>query len=199
MQNNKATDQSIDLGWLIDSPERMLSWGRQADRSAKAAATLRQYIYMQMAASDLVLDEEARLKVDLPEGLLANLEEKNRLLSLLKAPIDQRIESFLAGHFAELKLEAPLQLPSMTLVLDHHGLARQLSLPDGGERFENELVASYRVANGVLHNPVPTDVLLKVHFTSPKVACRSQVTNAVFQNTSLQSSSSTRSPHLKVY
>jgi phosphoenolpyruvate carboxykinase (diphosphate) len=153
MQNNKATDQSIDLGWLIDSPERMLSWGRHADRSAKAAATLRQYIYMQMAASDLVLDEEARLKVDLPEGLLANLEEKNRLLSLLKAPIDQRIESFLAGHFAELKLEAPLQLPSMTLVLDHHGLARQLSLPDGGERFENELVASYRVANGVLHNP----------------------------------------------
>ena len=83
MQNNKINDRSIDPGWLIDSPERMLSWGRQADRNEKARSTLRQYIYMQMAASDLVLDEEARLKVDLPEGLLANLEEKNRLLSLL--------------------------------------------------------------------------------------------------------------------
>ena len=153
MQNNKTIDRSIEPGWLIDSPERMLSWGRQADRSSKAALTLRQYIYMQMAASDLVLDEEARQRVDLPEGLLANLEEKNRLLSLLKAPIDQRIEAFLASHFAELKLQSPLKLPSMTLVLDHHGLARQLSLPDGGERFENELVSSYRVANGVLHNP----------------------------------------------
>ena len=153
MQNPKSTDRSIDPGWLIDSPERMLSWGRNADRSAKSAATLRQYIYMQMAASDLVLDEEARLKVDLPEGLLANLEEKNRLLSLLKAPIDLRIEAFLASHFAEFKLGAPLQLPTMTLVLDHHGLARQLSLPDGGENFENELLSSYRVANGVLHNP----------------------------------------------
>ena len=153
MQNPKSTDRSIDLGWLIDSPERMLSWGRRADRSDKDAATLRQYIYMQMAASDLVLDEEARLKVDLPEGLLANLEEKNRLLSLLKAPIDLRIEAFLANHFAEFKLETPLQLPTMTLVLDHHGLARQLSLPDGGDHFENELLSSYRVANGVLHNP----------------------------------------------
>ena len=153
MTQTQKTDCSVDLGWLIDSPERNLSWGRRADRCSKAAATLRQYIYMQMAASDLVLDEEARQKVDLPEGLLANLEEKNRLLSLLKAPIDQRIESFLANHFADVSLDAPLQLPTMTLVLDHHGLARQLSLPDGGDRFENELVSSYRVANGVLHNP----------------------------------------------
>lgn len=153
MQNNPSSDHSVELGWLLDSPERNLSWGRNADRNEKAAATLRQYIYMQMAASDLVLDEEARLKVDLPEGLLANLEEKNRLLSLLKAPIDQRIEAFLANHFSDLQLTAPLQLPSMTLVLDHHGLARQLSLPDGGECFENELVSSFRVSNGVLHNP----------------------------------------------
>ena len=79
-QNNKTIDRSIEPGWLIDSPERMLSWGRQADRSSKAAITLRQYIYVQMAASDLVLDEEARQRVDLPEGLLANLGEKNRLL-----------------------------------------------------------------------------------------------------------------------
>lgn len=153
MPNNTSHDRSIDGGWLLDSPERSLSWSRKADRDPKAAGTLRQYIYMQMAASDLVLDEEAKQRVDLPDGLLANLEEKNRLLTQLKAPIDNRIEAFLAEHFAEITLNAPLHLPAQTLVLDHHGLARQLSLPDGGERFQNEMVSSYRVANGVLHNP----------------------------------------------
>ena len=146
-------DESIDKGWLLHSPERSLSWGRTADRNPLAAATLRQYIYMQMAASDLVLDEEAKSRVDLPDGLLANLEEKNRLLSQLRAPIDHRIEEFLHRYFADCSLEAALQLPHSTLVLDHHGLARQLSLPDGGERFQNDLLNSYRVANGVLHNP----------------------------------------------
>ena len=153
MLNNTSHDRSVENGWLLLSPERSLSWSRKADREPKAASTLRQYIYMQMAASDLVLDEEAKQRVDLPDGLLANLEEKNRLLTQLKAPIDQRIEAFLAKHFADVSLDAPLELPTVTLVLDHHGLARQLSLPDGGESFRNELISSYRVANGVLHNP----------------------------------------------
>lgn len=153
MKNNRLADRAIDDGWLLDSPDRALSWSRRADRDAKATTALRQYIYMQMAASDLVLDEDAKQKVDLPDGLLANLEEKNRLLTQLKAPIDQRIEAFLASHFSELSLPHPLQLPTQTLVLDHHGLARQLSLPDEGTKFENEYVSSYRVSNGVLHNP----------------------------------------------
>ena len=144
---------AIDNGWYLDAPGRMLSWDRDADRDPHAAMLLRQYIYMQMAATDLVLDDEAKQKVELPQGLLANLEEKNRLLTQLRAPIDERIENFLAEHFADLKLDAPLELPKHTLVLDHHGMARQLSLPDGGDRFENELLTSVRVANGVLHNP----------------------------------------------
>jgi hypothetical protein len=152
MHNPNKVDRSIDLGWYIHSPERSLSWGRQSSRSDTAANTLRQYIYMQMAASDLVLDDEAKQHVDLPDGLLANLEEKNRLLAQLRAPIDQRIEAFLANHFSEFP-DASLRLPATSLVLDHHGLARQLSLPDGGDFFQNELISSYRVANGILHNP----------------------------------------------
>jgi len=150
---NTHSDLTIDDGWLIDSSDKMLSWSRKADRSPQSAAQLRQYIYMQMAASDLVLDEEARQKVELPDGLLATLEEKNRLLAQLKAPIDQRIEAFLASHFSDVPLESSLQLPTTTLVLGNHGLARQLSLPDGKDHFKNELVSSYRLSNGVLHNP----------------------------------------------
>src|SRR5690606_36537404 len=38
-------------------------------------------------------------------------------------------------------------------VLDRPGVARELSLPVDGDHYENELVSSYRVINGVLHNP----------------------------------------------
>ena len=110
--NNSASSTiAVDDGWLIDSPDRMLSWNRQSHRDAKAANLLRQYIYMQMAATDLVLDDEARQRVELPDGLLANLEEKNRLLTQLKAPIEMRINAFLESHFAELQLERALQVP----------------------------------------------------------------------------------------
>ncbi|MFN7735586.1 MAG: hypothetical protein ACK5O8_05675 [Pirellula sp.] len=153
MNPMRQGDRSIDYGWLIDFPERDLSWSRKTARDPKSYEMLRQFLYMQMAASDLVVDEEAMERVDLPEGLLANLEEKNRLLSQLQAPIDARIEGFLRGHFADLNLSTALQLPKSTLVLSHHGMARELSLPDREDTFQNELVSSYRLANGVLHNP----------------------------------------------
>ena len=47
-----------------------------------------------------------------------------------------------------------MRLPAETLILDQYGLARELSLPVDGDRYENELVSSYRLDNGVLHNPV---------------------------------------------
>lgn len=153
MTTTRRGDPSIDTGWLIDFPERTLSWSRKSARDPKSSELLRQFIYMQMAASDLVVDEEAMARAELPEGLLANLEEKNRLLMQLQAPIDRRIESFLDSHFAELHLPKPLRLPRSTLVLYQHGMARELSLPDGESTFQNDLLSSYRLSNGVLHNP----------------------------------------------
>jgi hypothetical protein len=38
-------------------------------------------------------------------------------------------------------------------VLDRHGLARELSLPMDGDKFNSDIVSSYRVKQGVLHNP----------------------------------------------
>jgi phosphoenolpyruvate carboxykinase (diphosphate) len=146
-------DPALDYGWLISDSRRGLSWLRDADRDPKAAKLLRQYIYLQMAATDLVLDEEVANKVELPDGLLANLEEKNRMLAQLRAPIDNRIESFLEAEFADCQLTSRMRLPSASLVLDRHGLARQLSLPDGSDEHRNAWVSSYRLANGVLHNP----------------------------------------------
>lgn len=112
---------------------------------------MRQYVYMQMAAADLPLDPSTQASIGLPEGLLANLEEKNRLLTQLQAPIDQRIDEFLQMHFASLGIE--LRLPKHSLVLDRHGMARELSLPADSDTTESPLLRSYRASNGVLHNP----------------------------------------------
>ena len=46
-----------------------------------------------------------------------------------------------------------MRLPSPTLGLDRHGLARELSLPAHGDCYESPYVSSYRALNGVLHNP----------------------------------------------
>jgi hypothetical protein len=65
---------------------------------------------------------------------------------------DRRIEAFLNAHFADLTRSAPLRLPA-ALALPRHGIARELSLPVDGDTYSNEYVTSYRVRNGVLHNP----------------------------------------------
>ena len=86
-------------------------------------------------------------------GLLESYHEKTRLLSDHRCPVDRRVEAFLQAHFAPLNLPSPLRLPYDTLVLDRPGLARDLSLPARRDEFTNSLLSSYRVANGVLHNP----------------------------------------------
>ena len=40
-----------------------------------------------------------------------------------------------------------------TLVLTKHGVAREMSLPEDADSYDNAYVRSYRVRNGVLHNP----------------------------------------------
>ena len=86
-------------------------------------------------------------------GLLDRHRELSRLLSDHRCPIDQRVESFLADHFASLKLNRPLRVPFPTFVLERHGIARLLSLPAQGDTFASDLLTSYRLRNGVLHNP----------------------------------------------
>src|SRR5208282_5323507 len=45
------------------------------------------------------------------------------------------------------------KFPTRTFVLDRYGLARALSLPPHGHTFTSDIVKSYRVRQGVLHNP----------------------------------------------
>ncbi|HVM47570.1 MAG TPA: hypothetical protein VMU04_06055 [Candidatus Acidoferrum sp.] len=82
--------------------------------------------------------------------LIAQYREKERLLADRLCPADQRVQNFLFDYFQE----APVpKLPSRTLVLDQPGMARALSVPVDGDEFVSGILSSYRVRQGVLHNP----------------------------------------------
>ncbi|WP_309400279.1 hypothetical protein [Cerasicoccus maritimus] len=90
----------------------------------------------------------------LAKGILAEYQEQSRLLSGHLSPVDQRAQDFIDRYLADLPEEEPRpRLPSNTLCLDRHGLARVLSIPPNQEEFSSDIIKSYRVHNGVLHNP----------------------------------------------
>ncbi|HUR93336.1 MAG TPA: hypothetical protein VMY76_02050, partial [Gemmatimonadales bacterium] len=100
--------------------------------------------------SDIGDDEVLHLAGD----LFARYREQARLLSEHLCSADQRIQQYIDGLLAAVGFTEPVRLPGETLILDHYGLARELSLPVGANAWQNELVSSYRLDNGVLHNPV---------------------------------------------
>jgi len=85
--------------------------------------------------------------------LLAHFREYSRLLEGYLCPADQRIQNFLDDHLAGLSLNGPVRLPGRTLIADRHGIARELSLPRTKNHFHSDRLDSYRVRQGVLHNP----------------------------------------------
>ena len=83
--------------------------------------------------------------------LLAGLQEEARLQPARLCPADARIQSYLDASFHEF---GPVpRLPARTFVLDQPGLARELSLPLAADYSASPLLKSYRLRNGVLHNP----------------------------------------------
>ncbi len=88
---------------------------------------------------------------ELVSALLLHQRETERLLANYLCPADWRIQSFLDDYLYETGL-AP-KLPVRTFVLDRPGVARAMSLPPDRDVFTSSIVSSYRVKQGVLHNP----------------------------------------------
>lgn len=127
-----------------------------ADVRQQRRNELLRYLNLKLAAHGLPIAPVAGgvELVDLASGLLANFQEKSRLLEAQQhCPVDTRIEQFLNSHFQDQSLQQPIRLPGMSLILDRHGIARELSLPADQDIFVSDLLQSYRVRNGVLHNP----------------------------------------------
>ncbi len=113
------------------------------------------YINLKLASSGqptCIPKGSARL-FGITRDLLRSYREKNRLLSNYQCRVDKRIQNFLNRYLGDPdQVQVPV-LPTQTFVLDHHGVARELSLPMGKNEFHSDIVSSYRVAQGVLHNP----------------------------------------------
>ena len=115
------------------------------------AATLIPYINVKLALLGFppVPGSDARF-TDVVSNLVAQYREKERLLANHLCPADRRIQTFLYDYLQEVPVT---KLPIRTLTLDRPGLARMLSLPVDRDEFSSEIIHSYRVKQGVLHNP----------------------------------------------
>lgn len=129
--------------------------GDSATDAAQSRRRLLRYINLTLLAHGLpaALDDREGEFAEVAAGLLGSYQEMNRQLASHRCPVDRRIEAFLADHLGDVAGDAPPRVPDVTVKLDRHGMARELALPADGHHFSSSLVDSYRVANGVLHNP----------------------------------------------
>ena len=86
--------------------------------------------------------------------LLRNHYQKDLLLGDMLCSADTRIQGFLNSYLSEVRPSGAARVPSRTFVLDLPGLARVMSLPATGDSISSPYLHSYRVAQGVLHNPI---------------------------------------------
>jgi len=86
--------------------------------------------------------------------MVRKLQQNRRLLSEYRCPADRRIEVFVTGYLRNAGVDYRFSLPTQNFLLQQAGLARELSLPACGNTFVSDYISSYRVQQGVLHNPV---------------------------------------------
>lgn len=92
--------------------------------------------------------------VSLAESLLNNYKEKMRLLSTeIINPADTRIQNFINRYLLDIEFDKNLRLPFDSFVLDKAGIGREVSLPADKNEYHNSLVKSFRIRQGILHNP----------------------------------------------
>jgi hypothetical protein len=130
-------------------------YGLTIDRNSKPGRSkLIAYINIKLASLGLpIFSKEGTGFVDLASDMLESFRQKDRILANHLAPADRRIQDFLDSYLEDIKEQNLPRLPSKTLVLDRYGMARELSLPPEGHSHRSPTLTSYRIKNGVLHNP----------------------------------------------
>lgn len=137
---------------------------QDASTAATAAITeqnrLREFVNLKLAARGypIVGKEEDYPFLDLGKSLIANFQEKSRLLSDYLCPVDASIDAFLRDYLgeeivAEVFPQMSSLLPAGALITERHGISRMLSLPPDADEFKSTILSSYRVHQGVCHNP----------------------------------------------
>lgn len=121
---------------------------------------LREFVNLKLAARgyQIVGNEEDYPFLDLGRSLIASFQEKSRLLSDYLCPVDAALDAFLHDYLggeitANVFPDRTHLVPAGALVAERHGIARMLSLPPDKDEFTSSILSSYRVHQGVCHNP----------------------------------------------
>jgi len=117
-----------------------------------------QYINFKLASLGLPIyrsydsnKETSTYFIDLFDDIIKDYKEKKRMVDVNEVGIYKRINQFFGSYFHESPTHPKVVDDSLTL--DHHGLAREMSLPPDANAFSNEYIDSYRIKQGVLQNP----------------------------------------------
>jgi len=113
-----------------------------------------QHICLQLAS----LGHRCQLSSDrsylaVADSLLKNYSAQRQLLAEYRCPADQRIQNFLNDYLKRNGVDVEVKLPGETFNLNEAGIARELSIPYRSNTYKSDLVESYRLIQGVLHNP----------------------------------------------
>lgn len=114
-----------------------------------------QYIDLKLAAmGQPYYGKKSDMKfLEIAGDLIANHQEKNRILSNYLCPADKRIQQFINKYLGDLEDKPEVNIPSETFILDHHGIARVLSIPPDADEYVSDIIRTYRLKQGILHNP----------------------------------------------
>ena len=135
-----------------------LGLGNTYDSNDPSTKSLKDYINLKLAARgfEIVGNERDYPFLEMGRSLLANFRERFRLLSDYLCPADKRINNFLLQYLDDCSEDLTgfdSLIPVGALTLERHGIARLLSIPPEKDSFESDIISSYRVAQGVCHNP----------------------------------------------
>ncbi len=114
-----------------------------------------QYINLKLAADGYPTSVSGAKSdfLEMAKPLLDNYNIKSRLLSDKTSPMGQRIKDFLTDFLGDVPGDNSFSFPDHPFILDRYGLARIVSLPADADYYENDVIKTYRTAQGILNNP----------------------------------------------
>ena len=123
--------------------------------SLKRDEELDRYINLKLAAMGQPVNHNAAGSdfLEIAGPLLRNYYQKDRQLGDWLCASDSRIQDFLDAYLSDVCPQGAARLPANTFVLDREGMGRVLSLPVTLDSFSSPYLDSYRLPQGVLHNP----------------------------------------------
>lgn len=148
----------------MSDKKNILDFGMEKKKQKKQKRhDLIQYINMKLVSLGFepVIRKEGNIKaiaddkfLNVANNLIQNYRSKARFLQNYYCPADTRINNYINKYFNDIDFVKELTLPATSFILDQAGMARELSLPPDENIFKTPHLESYRIQQGVLHNPV---------------------------------------------